>query len=255
MDGTRLFNSGTLTGGLIVALGLLAFVLLRPVGVAGSSSTVLQPVGQPTGISVTGEGKLTLVPDMATVRLGVEAQACTVEEARTRAAEAMDQVIAALRGGGVAEADIKTAHFSIAPERRPGPNGVMIDSGYRVTNIVTAKVRSVGDVGRIVDAVAAAGGNLVRVDHVSFGLKDPASLQAQLRELAMGDARGKAEQLARLGGKGLGEPISIQEGAGAQPPELLRNMGQMASAAAKETFVAPGEMETRMSVQVVWAIR
>lgn len=240
-----------LVGALIIAFGLVAAALLGPGTAMGS--TVLQSSSQPTGISVTGEGKLTLVPDMATVQLGVQAQARTVEEARATAAAAMERVIAALRAGGIAEPDIKTSHFSIQPQKRSLPNGTTVDEGYRVTNMVSARVKVVAEVGRIVDATAAAGGNLVRVDSVQFGLADPSRFQAELRELAMKDARGRAEQLARLGGKGLGEPVYIQEGGSSQPPVPVRT-AQMSMAVADTAFT-PGEMEVKGTVQVVWGIR
>lgn len=253
MERTGIWNAGTLVGALIAAAGLGVILLLRPPTVAGSNA-VLSPLGQPAGISVSGEGKMTLVPDQATVRLGVDAQAPTVEAARLRAAEAMAQVVSALRAGGIAENDIKTANFNISQDRRPGPNGTMINEGYRVQNMVTAKIKSVGDTGRIVDAASAAGGNLARVDQVSFGLNDPSKFQSQLRELAMADAKARGEQLARLSGKGLGDPIHIQEGSA--PIEVNRQVMQRASApAAQDTFLAPGETEVRLNVQVVYAIR
>lgn len=242
-----------LLGAVLIGAFLMAAVLLRPATALGSQAGVSVFNGQPIGISVTGEGKLTLVPDMAAVQLGVQAQARTVEEARAMAAEAMERVVAALRSSGVAEADIKTSHFSIQPQKRSGPHGTVIDDGYLVTNMVSAKARVVGDVGRIVDSTAAAGGNLVRVNSVQFALQDPTKFQAQLRELAMGDARTRASELARLGGKGLGEPVYIQEGAAAPPPQLMRAARD--SLAAQETVFAPGEMEVRATVQVVWGIR
>lgn len=244
MDRTLLVGSG------IIAAGLVTAALLGPGTAMGS--TVLPPSTQPTGISVTGEGKLTLVPDMATLQLGVQAQARTVEEARVMAAEAMDRALGALRSGGVAEADIKTSNFSIQPQRRSGPSGTIIDDGYRVTNMVSAKIRSVDTAGRIVDSVAAAGGNLVRVDSVQFGLQDPTKFQSQLRELAMNDARTRASELARLGGKALAGPVYIQEGASVQPPPLARSAQVSAPA---DTPLSPGEMEVRQTVQVVWGIR
>ena len=68
---------------------------------------------QQEGIWVTGQGKVTAVPDIATLRLGIEAQAASVAEAQSQATEAMDRVMAALTDNGVAEKDIQTQYFSI----------------------------------------------------------------------------------------------------------------------------------------------
>jgi len=58
---------------------------------------------QQEGIWVTGEGKVTAVPDIVTLRLGVEAQEASVAEAQTQAVEAMDKVMVALTDNGVAK--------------------------------------------------------------------------------------------------------------------------------------------------------
>ena len=49
---------------------------------------------QNTGIWVTGEGKVSVVPDVAILSLGVEAQAASVAEAQQQAAETMEAVMA-----------------------------------------------------------------------------------------------------------------------------------------------------------------
>ena len=64
-------------------------------------------VSQDVGIRVTGVGKVTVVPDVAILRLGVEAQAATVKQAMAEAAEAMDQVMDTLLANEVEEKDIR----------------------------------------------------------------------------------------------------------------------------------------------------
>ena len=51
---------------------------------------------QQEGILVIGSGKVFAVPDVATLRLGIEAQEASMAEAQSQAAEAMDKVMAAL---------------------------------------------------------------------------------------------------------------------------------------------------------------
>ena len=67
-----------------------------------------------TGISVTGSGKASAAPDLAVLRLGVEAFAGSVAEARDQAAGSMDQVVILLLASGIAEKDIQTRHFNIS---------------------------------------------------------------------------------------------------------------------------------------------
>ena len=220
-----------------------------------SGSLVLSQ--QSRGVWVTGEGKVSVVPDVAILSLGVEAQAATVAEAQSLAATAMTAVVAELDNHGIAEKDIKTQHFSIAPVRRWVEDREVL-LGYRVTNTVTAKVRKVDDTGTIIDDVARAGGDYIRINNISFTVDDPTAYHKEAREKAMADAEAKATQLADLGGVKLGEPTYISESGGFIP--VPREYGVRAEAApmpggAAPPPISPGETEIRLNVQVVYSIQ
>ena len=68
-----------------------------------------------TGIWVNGRGEATGTPDLAIIRVGIEALADTVSEARNQAATAMEGTVAALRANGIADQDIQTSFFNISP--------------------------------------------------------------------------------------------------------------------------------------------
>jgi len=211
---------------------------------------------QSTGIWVTGEGKISVAPDVAILNLGVEAQADTVAKAQGQAATAMTAVVAELDRFGVAEKDIKTQYFSIAPVRNwSEKDGREILIGYRVTNTVTVKVRMIEDTGAIIDAAANAGGDYIRINNISFTVDDPSAYYEEARKLAMADAKAKAEQLADLGNVRLGKPTYISE-SGAYVPVVREFYGEaaMPSMAAPPTPISPGETEIRLSVQVVYSI-
>ncbi len=237
--------------------------ILAVVGLAGCSpgSTVLEGIeginisSQQAGISVSGQGKVTAVPDIATLRLGIEAEEASVAEAQSRAAEAMDRVMTALTKNGVAKKDIQTQYFSI--RRVTKWDRVMEEEtviGYRVTNIVTAKIRDIDKAGSIIDAVAEAGGDLTRIDSISFSVDDPSAYYEEARQKAMTEAKAKARQLAELAGVTLGKPTYISESMQIPYPKMMMERAVMAEAAAP-TPISPGEMEISLSVQVVYAIR
>jgi len=206
---------------------------------------------QSTGIWVTGEGKVTVVPDVVVLSLGVEAQATTVAEAQRQAAEAMDAIMNELDDHGVAKKDIKTQFYSIQPVRR-WDNGKEILIGYRVTNTVTAKIRNVEDAGTIIDAVAAAGGDYARINSISFTVDEPEAYYEEARQKAMADAEDKAKQLADLGGLKLGKPTYINESGGYIP--VIRDYYGVEVAPAPTTPISPGETEIQLTVQVVYSI-
>jgi len=237
---------------LVLALAVVGFS-----GCTGGPTTIgtVDINSQQSGIWVSGTGKVTVTPDIAILSLGIEAQAATVAEAQAQAATAMDAVMAALTDNGVAKKDIKTQYFSIYQVTRwDDYKDEPVVVGYRVSNMVTAKIRDVEQAGPVIDAVAAAGGDYTRINNISFSVDDPTPYYEEARQEAVADARAKAEQLASLAGIGLGKPTYISEGT-IYPPVVYRDAGMMAvPEAAPSTPISPGEIELTLTVQVAYAI-
>ncbi len=246
-----------LATGLLIGLSLVLLSACGPTNpVLGQAETIniegINISNQQEGIWVTGQGKVSVTPDILSLNLSIEAQATTVAEAQSQAAEAMDRVMTALTDNGVAEKDIKTQYYSIYPVRR-WDDGKETLIGYRVTNTVIAKIRDIDRAGAVIDAVAEAGGDLTRINSISFSVDDPSAYQEEAREKAMADAKAKAEQLAALAGVTLGKPSYISEW-GIQVPYPLAVMEAAMSAPAVATPISPGEVEVSLSIQVVYSI-
>ena len=244
---------------LLVGVGVVVISLALVLSLVGFSACTAGPttIGtvdlntQQEGIWVNGQGEVTVTPDLATLWLGVEAQADTVTEAQSQAVEAMDNVMTALTDNGVDEDDIQTQYFSIDQVTRWDDDEIVV-IGYRVTNMVIAKIRDIDNVGTIIDAVAEAGGDLTRINNIAFSVDDPSEYYEEAREEAMADAKDKAEQLADLAGIELGQPTYISEG-NIYPPVVYRDAG-MAPEEGYTTSISPGEIELTLTVQVAYAI-
>jgi len=222
----------------------------------GTSPLEINLNNQQEGIWINGQGKVTVVPDIANLSLGIEAQAAIVSEAQAEAALAMDEVMNALTKNGVAKKDIQTQYFNISKITRwDDKNQQEVVLGYRVANTVTAKIRDIEKTGAVIDAVALAGGDLTRINSIYFSIDDPAVYQKEARDKAMADAKDRAEQLADSAGVKLGKPTYISENL-YFPSPVYRDVGVMegAAAPAPTTPISPGEMEVTLSVQVVYAI-
>ena len=237
------------------------------VGAGSESDSIAQALGQlggygGSGIQVTGEGKVTITPDLALLNLGVEAMADTVAEARADAATAMAAVIAALKANGIADADVQTSYFNISPEytyqevsRGDSRYSERVLVGYLVTNNVTAKVRNLDSVGATIDATAEAGGNAARIQNIRFTVEDSSSAKAQARESAVKDALDKADHFASLAGVNRGSLLSISESGGGVPITRSFAFDSFAmSENAAATPISAGELEIAIYVQAVFAI-
>lgn len=239
-------------------------LVLAIVGLAGCSpgSTTLGEIAginisnQQQGVWVSGTGKVTVVPDIATMRLGIQSQEVSVAAAQSNATEAMNRVMDALTDNGVDKKDIQTQFFSIQRVTRwDNDKQEEIVIGYRVSNIVTAKIRDIDKTGTIIDAVAAAGGDLTRIDSISFSVEDPSAYHEEAREKAMEDAEAKARQLTELAGVTLGRPTFITESTPFAPPIYQRADFEGApTPATAPPPISPGEMEISLTVQVIYAI-
>jgi uncharacterized protein YggE len=159
----------------------------------------------------------------------------------------------------VAESDIQTLYFNISQVtswNRDTEESEVI--GYQVTNTVIAKIRDVENAGTIIDAVVEAGGDLIRIDGISFSIDDPSTYYEQVRAEAMADAEAKAEQLAELGGVTLGSPTYISEGSIYVPSSVYRGTDyamEEEGGVMIETPISPGEIDITLSIQVAYAIR
>ncbi len=209
---------------------------------------------QQVGIWVTGEGKVTATPDIAVITLGVEVEAKSVAQAQKSATQTMDNIVKILKAQGVADKDIQTQRFSIQPVRRwiekEGREEII---AYRVTNIVAAKIRQIDKAGGIIDAIAEAGGDLTRINNISFTVDDPTQFYSQAREKALRDAMNKAQQIAQVTNTKLGKPIYISEGVSYMPP-VVRDYALKAAEAVPTTPISPGELEFHVTVQTVYKI-
>jgi uncharacterized protein len=250
----------------ILVITLVAVLAVVGTALSGCSSNggtsqdtrpVNVSVNSQEGIWVNGVGKVTVTPDIATVSLGVSAQSSTVAVAQSQAATAMEKVIAALTGGGVAKNDIQTQYFNIQQMTRYDNNSQQsVVTGFMVSNTVAAKIRAVDKTGSIIDAVAAAGGDLTRVNGVSFSVDKPEKYYLQAREQAVQDAKSKAEQIAKLTGVSLGKATYISESSLSAPvPYPVVAMRSDVSGIGSTTSISPGETDITLNVQVAYGIQ
>jgi len=249
----------------LLATGMVLALALVGLGgcTSGATSEGVLPSGlkisldnQQEGIWVSGHGEVFAAPDIAILQLGISAQRASVAEAQSEAATAMDKVMTAIKEGGIASKDIQTQQFSIQQVTKwDQDKQEQVVIGYRVDNMVVAKIMNIDNTGSIIDAVAVAGGDYTRIDSISFSIDDPSDYKKEARDKAMADAKAKAEQLANLGGVKLGKPTYITESISYPVyPSPIRVEGAISAPAAPVTSISPGEMKITLDVQVAYAI-
>ena len=125
-------------------------------------------------IQVTGEGVVTAAPDMAVVRLTVNREAATAQEALAANNEAMGDVIKALDKLKVDEKDMQTAGFNMQPiysypKTAGGGRDKPVLEAYRVRNTLSVRVRDLDDAGAVVGTGEIESDRLDRPDRWGAG--------------------------------------------------------------------------------------
>ena len=202
--------------------------------------------GAAAGITVTGTGRVTAVPDIADWSFGVQADAGNAADALEAASASMERIVEAVRGAGVERRDIRTEQVSVYP--RMSPDGRAVE-GFSASSSVSVVVRDIGQAGEVVDAAVGAGAN--QVSGPSLRVSDDRSRYVAAVNAAFDEARARAEAIAARAGVSLGAPVAIVEGGGfgGGPPPLAERAG--ADAAVQ---VEPGTQEVTATLTVTFAI-
>jgi len=229
-------------------LAALAAVLLAAAAFAGvglPDPARSAEAETPAGVTVNGSGAVQSVPDRAEFSFGVQTQGRTAAQALNANAAEMRRVIDALRGAGVAAADIQTTQVTVSPTT--SSDGQTI-TGYNAINTVSARIRDLGASGRVIDAAVAAGAN--QVYGPSLTRSDRTELYRQALREAYADARAKAQALAAASGQTVGRALAMQEGGVVAIPLMDRAAG----AEVAQTPVEPGTQSIEAQVTVTFAL-
>jgi uncharacterized protein YggE len=236
--------------GLLAGPALASVVVPRAYPVVNGAATDTNPEHT---ISVTGSGKVTVIPDMATINLGVVTERTTAKAARQDAAAAMTRVVDAVRKLGIADKDITTANVSLNPVYDYPNNAAPKIRGYQMQNTISIKVRDLTKLSDVVDNSVAAGATTV--DGISFDVADRTAAEAQARETAVKDAKTKADTLANGLGVRVTGVASVAESV-STPVWYQPTMAAGAAAGDKaaQTPVLPGSTDVVITVQVAFLI-
>lgn len=175
---------------LLIAALALSFALFR----AQPSLAETTPQEQPGTLSVTGYGVLTVKYDTATIQLGVTEERQDAGEAYAAMSNAMNKVAATIQAKGIKEDDLKTGMFTIESVY-DYKDGVQVLRGYRATNTVIITTQALDKVPEIIQTAVAQGSN--RLHGVTFSIKDTDALTNEALDLAVANARSKAERVAK----------------------------------------------------------
>lgn len=202
-------------------------------------------------LTVSGSGAVEIVPDLATITLGVTEQSDTAANALAATSAVTGELFTLLSEIGIEREDMQTSNLHMAPVWESDRTGTTRQRivGYRVSNNVLVRIRSFGDLGVILDDIVASGVN--EFHGLQFGVAEPEPHQDAARTGAVLDARRKAELLAQAAGVKLGRLLEINDtGARAPAPIAVAQFAARAGAVP----IAAGELTISAQVTLVYEI-
>ena len=202
--------------------------------------------------TVTGEGKVTVVPDTAVVDLGITVNRPTVKAAQNETNSVINAITLSLKDLEIAAKDIKTSNYSVYPQYNydGGPSRI---TGYQVNASLTVTVRDFDKVNQVIDSATSKGANTVSGIRLTVDEDKTKQLLQQARELAIKEAKAKAESLARAAGLTLGKIVNIQEGYSSPRPVYAKEMTAVGGGG--DTQIQPGSTDITTSITLYYETR
>ncbi|WP_185962151.1 SIMPL domain-containing protein [Palleronia caenipelagi] len=237
--------------------GRRQIILALAVALGMTGGAAMAEMQQDGGVlEVSGSGSFRVVPDIATARLGVVAEADSPGQATGALGVNLDAVLGQLVEAGVPPKDIQTGTLTLSPVYEQidpvGPQRRQRNLvGYTASSILSVRLSNIDGLSEVLDRVISAGAN--RFEGLSFGLADDTAAQDAALAAAVADALRRAAIMADAAGMGLGPILSVTEerGGGVPRPYLARAEMAMSDAPVP---VAPGEVEISQSVMLKAAL-
>ena len=217
-------------------------------------------------ITVEGDGKVTIKPDIARISLSVASTGKTVKEVTEQNNTSMASVIAELKKLGIKSEDIMTSSYDLYPQYdyntpvyydKPEPAKLPEIIGYSLTQSLDVKVRDLTKTDQVIDVATTSGAN--QVGSLYFDIDDMAPVKAEARKLAFDKAKEKAQQMAGAAGVSLGRVVTFSEGFTGGYPMVqyatnYASRDMMVSAESAAPAIESGSKDVTVNVSVTYEI-
>lgn len=201
-------------------------------------------------VFVSGTGSVQLEPDTAYLQIGIVVEHEQAQDAQAKNAEISKKVVLALETLGIEKKYIRTMHYGIQPMYKYQENRQPELIGYQTTQNLSITIRQIEWLGSALDLSVKAGAN--RVNQISFGVFDSQEAQMQALELAVKDARKRADVALNADGEKVLKMTQLSISSGSYPPPAPaygRDMGKVESSTPE---LMPGQTDITVTVQAVF---
>ena len=206
-----------------------------------------QEVKQVPQINVSGEGKVKVVPDEATIAVTVETKGTDAKNVKKQNDEKIEAVIKFIKKMNLAPSDFKTQRVSLNPQYDYEKK----KHNYNATQTIEILLKDLSKYDELMGGLVDAGIN--RIDNVTFQSSKMVQYESEARKLAMKEAKVKAQDYVSVLGQKVGRAMTISDNTQTNYPQpryaSMKLMESIDLSAPRETL-AVGEINITANVTV-----
>jgi len=201
-------------------------------------------------INVSGEGKVKVAPDQATISISIETKGIKAVDVKQDNDKKMDAILKFVKKSNIATEDFQTQRISL----NPNYDYEKKKYSYIATQTLQILLKDLSKYDALMEGLVNEGIN--RIDNVEFKSSKIFQLQSDARKLAMKDAKSKAEDFVSVLNQKVGKAILISDNSQIyipQPRMYAMKATFDAESAPRETL-AIGEIEITANVSVSFVL-
>lgn len=198
-------------------------------------------------INVSGEGKVKVAPDQASISISIETKGSKAEDVKQQNDKKMDAILKFIKNSNIAKEDYQTQRVSL----NPNYDYEKKKYSYIATQTLQILLKDLSKYDVLMEGLVDQGIN--RIDNVEFKSSKMKELQSDARKLAVKDAKAKAEDFVSVLGQKVGKALLISDNSQSyvsQPRMYAMKSSMVMDESVPRETLAIGEIEIKANVSV-----
>lgn len=231
----------------------VALICLLAVPATAQGPTAQTAVAPARRMTVSASAVMQAKLDKADVIVSINSEDKSPTAAMKANADETARLTSALEAAGIAESDIRPVNFDVQPVYGP-PIAGKLDTNelisYRIYNQLQITIRAMTKVATTLDTAIQNGASAIV--NVSYGILDYESVRDEAMELAVLEARRKADLLAKSSGATIVGIWELNDNSPAGPPSVQSRLP--VSAGSISNPMGPSQMSVLAKVTIVYEL-
>ena len=202
-------------------------------------------------ISVSGEGKIKVIPDQAIITVGVQNSGKEASEVKKLNDECIDKVIKFIKKNNIPSSDFQTTSVNLYKSYDYEKKKY----NYSANQTITITLKDLSEYNDFMGGITDTG--ITNINGVEFKSSKIEEFEREARKKAILNAKQKATDYVTVLNQKIGKALLISDNSNVYYPQPVFDRGMMAMAAKEEMpkeTLAIGEIEIQANVQVTFAL-